>query len=284
MGARRLTTAGAAVLLACTSRFPGATSDASSEGGGVDGGGDAVVFPDAAPLQDGSPSSPSAVFAHSPDTLYRLDPTTKAVTAVGAFSGCSQVTDIALDRLSTMYGTTLDGLYRIDTSTAACTLVATGKYPNSLSFVPAGTLDPSVEALVGYVGDQYVRIDVGSGSMTTVGALGSGYSSSGDIVSVKGGGTFLTVKGGPNACSDCLVQVDPKSGGFLMEWGPLGRTDVFGIAFWGGRVYGFDNAGEVFQVDFSGLAMQITPIAIPSAPPSLQFFGAGSTTIAPLVQ
>jgi len=254
---------------------------------GVDAGdagtsGDAPVFPDVSQPDGSEPAGTPEVFAHSQDTLYRLDPVTKAVTEVGAFTGCSAVEDIALDSTSTMYATTLDGLYRIDRLNAQCTQIATGSYPNSLSFVPAGTLDPTSEVLVGYVGDQYVRIDTTTGAMQTVGSLGGGYTSSGDVVSVKGGGTYLTAKGGPNACDDCLLQVDPTTGAFLLEWGPLGYTAVFGVAFWGGSVYGFDAGGDVFKIDFAGLAMQITPIAVPNAPPGLAFYGAGSTTVAPL--
>lgn len=272
----------AIVACACSSR-----TFAGDDGGGGDASVTDVSTKDGQPFGDVSTSDVATqtgdvVYAHSPDTLYALDPKTKAVTVIGPFTGCSEVIDIALDKSSTMFATTLDGLYRIERTNAECTQIETGSYPNSLSFVPAGTLDANVEALVGYVGDQYVRIDEASGAITTVGSIGGGYSSSGDIVSVAGGGTYLTVKGGPNSCNDCLIQVDPKTGAFLLEWGPLGHTNVFGIAFWGGSVYGFDDAGAVFQVDFNGLAIQTTTIAVPNAPPNLQFFGAGSTTIAPL--
>jgi hypothetical protein len=233
---------------------------------------------------DSSLPSTAVVYAESPDTLYELDPVTNAITEVGAFSGCTYVIDIALDKDSNMYATTLDGLYAIDTKTAACTLIASGSsYPNSLSFVPAGTLDPMVEALVGYVGDTYVRIDPKLGGITMLGSIGQSYSSSGDIVSVKGGGTYLTVKGGPmGTCNDCLIQVDPSTGAFLHLWGPVNHTDAFGLAFWGGAVYGFDTAGDVFEIQFEGLAMQITTIPDPGAPPALEWYGAGSTTSAPL--
>jgi len=275
---------GALGALACSSRPFGTTGDA---------GADAIAPTDGAPVVD-SPFSPDVgqpdsetpgtaeVFAHSTDTLFRLDPTTNALTTVGAFTGCSQVTDIALNKASVMFATTLDGLYQVDRKSAQCTQITTGTFPNSLSFVPAGTIDPNVETLVGYVGDQYVKIDTSSGAMTTIGSIGSGYTSSGDIVSVEGGGTYLTVKGGPDSCDDCLIQVDPTTGAFLLEWGALGHADVFGIAFWGGDVYGFDAAGEVFDVHFNGLAMQTNTITIPNAPAGLAFYGAGSTTIAPL--
>jgi hypothetical protein len=66
-----------------------------------------------------------------------------------------------------------------------------------------------------------------------------------------------------------------------MNWGETGHSNVFGLAFWAGAVYGFDAKGELFEIDFSGVTLQITPIAIPSAPATLSFQGAGSTTSAP---
>jgi hypothetical protein len=273
-------------------------------GGGFGGAHDSSMPEDAAPdvfdampppmdvLQLGEASGTDAVsggeavvYAETKDTLYELDAKTLVVKTVGAFTGCSDVIDIALDKDSNMYATTPDGLYTVDTKTVACTLVANGSaYPNSLSFVPAGTLDPMVEALVGYVGGTYVRIDEKTGAITMMGSIGQGYSSSGDIVSVKGGGTYLTVKGGPKSdCDDCLIQIDPKTGAFLLDWGPVGRSNVFGLAFWGGAVYGFDTAGTLFEVQFHGLATQITNIPFPKAPAGLSWFGAGSTTSAPLV-
>jgi len=230
-------------------------------------------------------SGPAIVYGQSDTTLYAVDPNTNAVTKVGDFSGCDDaVIDIALDKNSVMYATTPDSVYIVNTTTARCTLLASGSsYPNSLSFVPAGTLDPSVEALVGYVGGTYVRIDTTT-SVSQVGSLGKGYSSSGDIVSVIGGGTYLTVTGG-EACSesDCLVGVDPSTGAMLMNYGPLGYSGVYGLAFWAGTVYGFDAQGDLFQVTFNGNTIAVTAIPIPDAPPGLSFYGAGSTTSAPPV-
>jgi hypothetical protein len=275
----------------CAVALLGCGSSGSSHGFGADASTLSGESPDAGSLfgddapsfgEGGTPSN-AAVYGESYDTLYRLDPVTKAVAAVGAFSGCAYVTDIALDKDSNMFATTLDGLYRVDRATAACTKLASGTYPNSLSFVPIGTLDPNTEVLVGYnQPDAYVRIDPQSGAVTKIGSIGLGYTSSGDIVSIKGGGTFLTVKDGPGACNDCLIEVDPKTGSFVKSWGPLGHKDVYGIAFWAGAVYGFDARGELFEVDFTGAATQVTLLPIPIAPPNLSFQGAGSTTIAPL--
>lgn len=230
------------------------------------------------------PTEIAEVFGHSDTVLYRLDPDTKAPTVVGTFKGCAAVTDIALDEASNLFGVSTDALYRIDRKTAECTQLAKGDYPNSLSFVPKGTLDPDVEALVGYDKSEYVRIDTTTGKKTVVGSLGGGLESSGDIVSVKGGGTYLTVKGG-SACAkvDCLVEVDPKTGKMLKSWGSIEHDKVFGLAFWGGDLYGFDDAGELFEVTFGAKQLATTDIPIPQRPASLRFWGAGSTTSAPLV-
>lgn len=268
------------------------TSSTTSAGGGSGGsgvGGNAaggVGQGGAEPLDAGADASSDAgpmlvpvVYAHSPSTLYRLDPVTKAVTVVGDFVGCSSVIDIAINKTGAMYGTTFGGLYQINPSTAKCAEVALGSYPNSLSFVPAGTLDPKEEALVGYNGSTYVRIDPKTGAVSDVGNLGNqGYSSSGDIVSVIGGGTYLTVNG--NNCSDCIVEVDPKTGALVNMIGPVGHSSVFGLAFWAGVAYGFDDAGELFQIDLSNGSSALIPI--PGAPLGLQFWGAGSTTAAPV--
>jgi hypothetical protein len=219
------------------------------------------------------------VYAHSPDTLYRLDPITKVMTTVGPLAGCSTVIDIALDKNGVMFGTGFDELYLIDKSTAVCTLIANGSFPNSLSFVPAGTVDPMSEALVGYVGADYVRINPAGGGVTTIGSLGnSGYASSGDLVSLIGGASYLTVNG--NGCNDCLVEVNPKTGAMINMIGALNHSSVYGLAYWAGTAYGFDGSGTLFQIDVQTAATMNIPI--PNAPAGLVFYGAGSTTAAPL--
>lgn len=241
--------------------------------------------------QDDSPVPPKPqeideVFGHSATSLYRLEPKTKAVDNIGMFEGCDDVIDIALDESSTLYAVADNALYTVDKATAKCTEIATGTYPNSLSFVPKGTLDPQREALVGYEDANYVRIDPVTGSRTVVAtnALTGGMISSGDIVSVKGGATYLTVKG-TSQCSaaDCLVEVDPANGRVLKNWGSVEHKGVFGLAFWGGKVYGFDRAGNLFEVTFGATQLATTAIAIPGKPTDLSFWGAGSSTSVPLV-
>lgn len=234
------------------------------------------------------------VFGHSKSTLYKLNPDTKAVGVVGDFVGCSSsVVDIALDKNSNLYATADDGLYTVDKVTAQCTNIvhaAQGVFPNSLSFVPAGTVDPNDETLVGYVlnppntgKNQYVRIDTVTGAISNIGAPWTDdFVTSGDIVSVKDGPTYLTVKkGGLCDDNDCLVEINPQTGALVKNYGVIsGYTKVFGLSFWAGSVYGFSNAGDLFEVKIMGNALITTPI---DTPEGLSFWGAGSTTSAPPV-
>ncbi|MBX7079141.1 MAG: hypothetical protein K1X88_08160 [Nannocystaceae bacterium] len=223
------------------------------------------------------------VFGHSADTLYRLDPVTKDITVVGPFDGCSaSIIDIALDADSNMYGAAFGSLWSIDRKTGACTHIADGEYPTSLSFVPAGTVDPDREALVGFVDAQYIRIDTSSGVVTPLGMLPGTLASSGDLVSVDGGGTYLTVTD-DDACStvDCVIEVDPATGSVVHDFGTVPYPQVFGLAFWAGRAYGFAREGTLFEIRFIDGQVTTTPIQFPQAPANLEFFGAGSTTSAP---
>jgi len=209
-----------------------------------------------------------------------VDAETKQVTTVGSTKCGDSVIDIAINKEGNIYGTTFGSLVTLDKVTAACKVIKDGSYPNSLSFVPAGTIFPDKEALVGYFGSQYVLIDPDSGAISNKGTLGGGYSSSGDIVSVIGGGTYLTVNG--NGCGDCIVQVDPSTGALIQNLGSINYPAVYGLAFWAGELYGFTSAGKIFVYDLA--TKQSTEVAIPNKPPSLSFNGAGSTTCARLLK
>jgi hypothetical protein len=160
----------------------------------------------------------------------------------------------------------------------------------SLTYVPEGTLVANAEALVGYADDKYVRVDPATGALTQIGLLNNAASggitwvSSGDVVSIKDGGTYLTVKDEAALTSpggDRIVQVDPKTGALVRVIGATGSTDVLGLGYWGGIAYGFTLAGALIQIDLTTGAG--TPIAIPGAPSDLAFYGAGTTTVAPII-
>lgn len=240
------------------------TGGAGGDGGGSAGGG------------AGGGLELSDLFAHGPTKLYRLDATTDALSSVGSFLGCDgPLIDLAMDRQGRLFGSTFEGFFRIDPGDASCEPLGVGVGPTSLAFVPPGTLDPDHEVLVGFAGSEYVRIDPDSGDSSTIGDLAApGYASSGDVVSVEGVGTYLTVKG--NGCSDCLAEVDPLSGALLGIVAVLPYTDAFGLAYYDGKAYGFTKAGQVFEIE---LATGVTaPVSIASPPSGLSFNGAASAS------
>jgi hypothetical protein len=254
------------------------------DAGDFPGDGDGGLIGDGAMADAGQ--KVGEVYAHSAGTLYKLEPFSKSTVAIGEFKNCAgSVIDLALDATGQMYATTFASLERVDKKTAACTTVARGSYPNSLTFVPLGTLDPNDEALVGFEGASYVRIDLATGKKTVVGSLnpnslGGTFTSSGDVVSIIGDKTYLTAKSTPAGSGDVLLEIDPKTGKALRKIGETGVDDLFGLGYWAGTAYAFSNAGQIFAIDLAN--GKATSVPIPNAPAQLSFWGAGVTTAAPL--
>ena len=310
MQPRALALASALGLFGCATVKPQSSNDGGSGGAApVDAAQDAPPRMTDGPSFDFStsdrpPPAPGKVYAHSDSTLWLLEPISKQVTMVGAFdcvsSGAvSSMVDIAVDRTGKMTGSAaisfnnaLGGaLVSIDPTNAHCTVLTRGAdLVTSLTYVPEGTLVANAEALVGYADDKYVSVGPATGALTQIGLLNDAASggvtwfSSGDVVSIENGGTYLTVKaqsGNPGGGSgDRIVEVDPKTGALKRVIGATGSNDVLGLGYWGGIAYGFTLAGTLIQIDLMTGAG--TPISIPNAPADLAFYGAGTTTVAPI--
>ncbi len=96
------------------------------------------------------------------------------------------------------------------------------------------------------------------------------------------GPSALAVQDGPCTDIDCSVEIDPTSGAVVKDYGSIGYNGVFGLAFWGGKVYGFPLEGTLLEVIFGANSAMSTEVPFPSAPAGLEFFGAGSATSAPV--
>jgi hypothetical protein len=55
------------------------------------------------------------------------------------------------------------------------------------------------------------------------------------------------------------------------------------MTYWSGTLYGFTENGELFEIDISTDTLRTRPLNFPEAPGNLSFWGAGSTTIAPII-
>jgi len=256
---------------ACGPRVSGGDDDDDDDGPGVDA---APPSPDAPVV---TPPGDDAVWAHTNRQLYRIDPATLAVTPVGtiAFSdGINQLTDLAIDRAGGMVGISTRELYRIDKTTAAATLIASlPQSYNGLSYIDDGSGN---EVLLGSTQDgQLFRIDPVSGAATRLGAFGNELRSSGDLVFIYGVGLLATVTR-TDWTTDRLAHVDVGTGAATII-GDTGYDNLFGIGFWGGRVFGFAEGGAFVTIDAGTGAATVVEET------SVTWWGAAVTTTAPII-
>jgi hypothetical protein len=246
---------------------------------------DAPGNPDAAPLPDGDEPFMGWVYSHSSNELFRVDPHTLEVTSVGLFgwpAGMENelMTDLAVDKEGHLTGVSFGAVYAVDADTAACTYLSTlSRTFNGLSYVPASELGArGDDILVGTTLDGSIwRVDPITGGSEEIGNFGGGYISSGDIVSVDGFGTVATVNLNNEEAIDLLARVDLLHGGTATIIGSTNMYDLWGVGFWGGKVYGFAATNEFVELDTTTGAATLIHDG------TVNWWGAAVTTIAPTV-
>lgn len=239
---------------------------------------DAAAPPDVVTVPTGPVGS---LYAHTSDTLYRLDLKAGAFVKIGYFSfdkNPGSVTDIALDQNGNLFAVTFAEVFQCGVAKANCTWLASLPSSfNGLTFVAKGVVDPNAETLIGIStsGDWNQIIVKGkTATIVNLGAYGGGWSSSGDAFSVEGIGTYATVTGNGN--SDSLVQVDPKTGKVQKTIGSTGVYELYGLAWWSGVFYGFSADGNVYTLDTAtGKAKVVAGIKVPTG---VAWWGAGVST------
>jgi hypothetical protein len=258
---------------------------------GRDGNGDQ---PDARPTGDGQTTLPSSrVYAHSGSKLFQVDSGTFAPVEIGTMGGIGtqSLTDLAIDKTDRMIGITLDKMYTINATTGAATLItdlsATASGFTSLSFVPADINNPSSNDILVSANDQgdVYSIDATNGSATKIGSYGSVAAgkviSSGDLIGVQGLGIYATVDVG-TATNDYLARIDPTTWKATPIGNGTGYDDIFGLAYWEGKIYGFvssgTDTGKIITIDpTTGVGTQVQSGAV-------RWYGAGVATDAPILQ
>ncbi|MDB4960654.1 MAG: hypothetical protein JWP01_653 [Myxococcales bacterium] len=278
----RILLAATAVLVAC-----GPSGRDPDNNGMVDAPGSQVDAP--------ATGDVSRVYAHSGGTLYRLNPTTLSANPIGAMAGITDdqdLLDLAVDKNDRLVGITRTKLYGVNASTGAALLIKdltmSAQGFTSLSYVPGAQVsDPDQLVSANNMGEVF-SINETTGSATVIGNYGMHngmqVKSSGDLFGVRGLGIFATVDVGTGTM-DYLAKVDPTQ-----NWKatPLpsatGYDKIFGLGFWGGRIYGFVDdgfdagTGKLIQIDpVTGAATMLSSGAV-------RWFGAGVATDAPLIQ
>ncbi len=240
----------------------------------------------------------SRIYAHSGGTLYRMNPLTLTAIPIGAMTGIGtqSLLDLAVDKDDKIVGITRDTLYSLDATTGAATLItdlsAAAKGYTSLSYAPTNPLDPSSPEILVSANDQgdVFRIDI-TGNMavpTKIGSYGTTTGgkvvSSGDLIGVRGFGIYATVDVGTGT-TDYLAKIDPGNG-WKATVAPMstGFDKIFGLGFWGGKIYGFvDNGfsvggGKMIEID------PVTGVGTLLSSADIRWFGAGVATTAPIIQ
>lgn len=246
---------------------------------------------------DGPDLSSVLIYAHSADTLYSFSPYTLTVTEIGVFtlpdgSPAPFMYDLAVNEAGDVYTSSETSLFRCDPATAVVTPIgdfglAAGEELNALTFLPEDVLRSDRETLVGATdAGAYYEVDVATAATNYLGQYPDGWLSSGDIVSVVGLGTYATLKRYDYPGSDMLAEMTFRGDGSVavrvigpIVEGTTGFRQLFGLGYWGRSLYGFSNSGQLVEIDpRTGAGRLVT-----TATGTDQFWGAGVTTIAPVL-
>jgi hypothetical protein len=248
---------------------------------------------DAPQAGDGTTVTPPAsrVYAHSGNTLYRIDTQTLAPVQIGAMTGlgAQSLTDLAIDKSDRMLGITLDKLVSVDATTGTTTPISTLAVNGftSLSFVPSDLNDPNSADILVSANDQgdVFSLDAMTGTATKIGSYGTvaagAVVSSGDLIGIRGLGIYATVDVGTQA-NDYLARIDPVTWKATPLGAGTGFDHIFGLGYWDGTIYGFVSigagAGKIITIDpSSGAGTEVLPGTI-------RWYGAGVATDAPILQ
>lgn len=290
------------VLAGCSDRdrMPTTFVDAGQAVVEMDAGHDAgEIRVDAGQRPDSGPNlSNVLVYAHSSDTLFTFSPRDVEVVEVGRFrtadgEDAPNMLDLAVNSEEVIYTTSSDTLFSVDPETAVVTAVGTfGGLAGrerlfALTFLAEGELGGSAgEVLIGATNEgAYYRIDPATAEAELLGNYPDEWQSSGDLVSVEGLGTYATLKR-PDFPSDVLARILFSSDGssIVTVVGPVRNdaedyTQLFGLGFWGEKLYGFSNSGQLIEIDLT--TGRGTTVSGDTG--TDQFWGAGVTTRAPVL-
>jgi hypothetical protein len=226
---------------------------------------------DLPPEDTGEPPLPAAypVYAHTRDTLYRVEPATGVATSIGKFSlpgGSSpEIVDIAIDLQGRLYGgsnrtgsATSRTVYRIDPTTAVLTRVC--ETPADVDLA-AMTFTSDGRLLAGSVGS-LIEIDLARSCRTTTLFQSTGWVTAGDVVGLPGGLVYWTLKGSTFQNNRlAVVDLNPPSGPTGRLVGTVDVERVYGLAYDEAldTLYGFSaQEGQIVRLDpRTGLAVLV---------------------------
>jgi hypothetical protein len=272
----------ALALAACApdTRTEGDDDGADAAPASVDGGDPDGNFVDAGLVPDGSGGGDAfAVYVHSKDTLYTMDPTSFALTTVGTFDPptADDITDLAVAADGTIFVISKTKLYTADAHDAHVTFVANlSSTPTAgnvgLTFLPGGDLLATDKS------GGIRSINTSTGVVHEIGTFSNGFRTAGDLVAVENGTMYAISDYGPGGVAtfsnNWLITVDPATGQ-TTPIGQIGVSGVFGAAFINGKVMVFTKTGQIVEVD------RTTGHGTVKATTVIEFWGAGVSPLVP---
>lgn len=173
-------------------------------------------------------------------SLYTLDPATGSAALVGP-CGITDVTDLAFHG-PTLYGISFSQLLRLNPETGAATVIgATGFTTNGLVVSEEGII------YAGTNPGQLISINPVTGAGTLIGDFGGGLTSAGDLVIDANGVMYGALNSGSEVV---LARIDRNTGAATVI-GPIGFSDIYGLAIGCCHMYGFAFSGNVLAINVS---------------------------------
>ncbi|MEM6957818.1 MAG: hypothetical protein AAF645_19135 [Myxococcota bacterium] len=254
---------------------------------------------DAAPADVAPPDigeAPAVIWAHSGRELFNFNPTTRQATSVGIFDSPEDpltpgddgqiffsMTDLAVRSDGAVFGLGRGAIWRIDTTDARCTRAVRDVRGNALTFVPAGVVSPQEELIVGYENDDegalLAIVNIPGQRVENLASFGGDCRPSGDIASITGLGTFVTLECDRDTAQDFLARLNVTDASIDII-GPTGVVDIWGLGFWAGNFFGFTAGGELVSIDADTGEATLIDDETGAAD---GFWGAGVTPDAPLI-
>ena len=195
------------------------------------------------PNNEEPPPADAPVYANTGGQLFEVEPITGERTLIGTFIDADSGTaitpfvDIAIDLEGRMYGGTFDALYQIDPSDATVReICAPDAGMVALTFTSDG------ELIAG--GDDGVHIININNCRVTALVTEGDYMTSGDLVGLPDGYLYWTVE---TSSRDGLVRVDPLTGDTTYI-GDVGYSEIFGLGYDEGELFGFNSWGETITI------------------------------------
>ena len=207
-------------------------------------------------------------FAHSPSTLYEIDPFRETVEAVGTVP--SDLFDIDTHPDGTIYGISTTTLYKLGVDDTEWSVVGSmGQIANANGLCINTSGIAYLTAHDGLYG-----VDLDTANTSLIGQMGSSYTSSGDCVIDKGNRLYMSANSTDlfGTGTDNLVEIDAATATATMV-GDTGFQDIYGLTAAWDFLIGTTGSSQVILIDRHTGAAEL----LFTAPGNISFYGAAST-------